>query len=103
VVVRNISISAFQPYRSYGPTQFQDDVDVAECALDEQLEQLQRQYATACRAAARARAEIEVFERRDDIPVHMINQAKRQHAAAETRCVRLLIALECLECRLENQ
>jgi hypothetical protein len=103
VVVRDTQISSFLPYRSLGPTQFQDDVDVADCALDEELEQLQRQYATACRAAARARVEIEQFERRDDIPAHMINQAKRQHAAAETRCARLLVALECLESRLENQ
>jgi hypothetical protein len=103
VVVRETPISPFLPYRSYGPTQFQDDVDVAECALDEELEQLQRQYATACRAAARARIEIELFERRDDIPTHLVNQAKRQLAAAETRCERLHIALECLEGRLENQ
>jgi hypothetical protein len=103
VVVRDTSISSSLPYRSYGPTQFQDDVDVAECALDDELERMQREYATACRAAARARVEIEMFERRDDPPAHMVNQAKRQHAAAETRCARLLVALECLECRLENQ
>ena len=101
--MREITTSPFLPYLSYGLTQFQNDVDVAECALDEELEQLQRAYATACRAAARARVEIELFERRDDIPAHLINQANRQHAAAETRCVRLLVALECLECRLENQ
>ena len=41
---------------------------MAECALDEQLEQLQRHYATASRAASRARFEIELLEKRDDIP-----------------------------------
>ena len=85
------------------PTQFQDDVDVAGCALDEQLEQMQRHYAAASRAASRARYEIETLQKRDDIPEHLINQAKRQRAAAETRCTRLLSAIEALEDRLENQ
>jgi ribosome-associated translation inhibitor RaiA len=87
----------------HGPTQFQDDVDVAACALDEQLEQLQRHYATASRAAARARFEIELLERRDDIPAHLLTNARRQRAAAETRCTRLLTAIETLEDRLENE
>ena len=85
------------------PTQFQDDVDVAECALDEQLEQLQRHYATATRAASRARFEIELLEKRDDIPEHVLAHARRQRAAAETRCTRLLTAIEALEERLENE
>jgi hypothetical protein len=87
---------------SFLPTQFEEDIDVAECALDEQLEQLQRHYAAATRAAGRARSEFELFEKRDDIPEHMIHQAKRQRAAAETRCARLLSAIEGLEDRLEN-
>ncbi|MEO8018280.1 MAG: hypothetical protein ABI769_10730 [Pseudomonadota bacterium] len=97
--------SAAKGYSPAGfvPTQFQDDVDVAECALDEQLEQMQRHYAAASRAAARARFEIELLEKRDDVPVHMINQVKRQSAAAETRCTRLLSAIEALEDRLENE
>jgi ribosome-associated translation inhibitor RaiA len=88
---------------AYAPTQFQDDVDVAECALDEQLEQLQRHYATASRAASRARFEIELLEKRDDVPAHLVANAKRQRAAAETRCARLLTAIEGLEDRLENE
>jgi hypothetical protein len=103
--VRNYSanpvIGGYTP-GSFVPTQFEEDVDVAECALDEQLEQLRRHYAAAERAAARARGEIEVFEKRDDIPEHMIEQAKRQCAAAVTRCARLQIAIEGLEDRLEN-
>ena len=51
-------IGGFTP-SAYFPTQFQEDIDVAACALDEQLEQLQRHYAAACRASARARIEIE--------------------------------------------
>ena len=83
-------------------SQFQDDVDVAECALDDQLEQLQRQYATASRAVSRARLEIELLEKREDIPAYLMDHAVRQRAAAETRCVRLLTAIEALEDRLEN-
>jgi hypothetical protein len=98
----NSSISAgYTP--SALPTQFQDDVDIAECALDEQLEQMQRHYAAASRAASRARFEVELMEKRDDIPEYMINQARRQRAAAETRCTRLLSAIEGLEDRLENE
>lgn len=85
------------------PTEFHDVTDVAECALDEQLEQLQRQYAAASRAASKARFELELFERRDDIPAHMLAQAKRQRAAAETRSARLLSAIDALEDRLENE
>ena len=96
------SISQGYVSNTYAPTQFQDDVDVAECALDEQLEQLQRHYATASRAVSRARFEIELLEKRDDISVHVLAQVKRQRAAAETRCARLLTAIEALEDRLEN-
>ena len=88
---------------AYLPTQFQDDIDVAACALDEQLEQLQRHYAAACRASARTRIEIEYLEKRDDIPAHMLDHARRQHAAAETRCARLLSTIEGLEERLEKE
>ena len=88
---------------AYLPTQFQEDVDFAQCALDEQLERLQRHYAACVRAASRARFEIELLEKRDDIPEHLILQAKRQRAAAETRCTRLLSAIEALEDRLENE
>ena len=84
------------------PTQFQEDIDVAACALDEQLEQLQRHFAAACRASARARIEIEYLEKRDDIPAHLLNHARRQHAAADTRCAHLLSVIEGLEERLEN-
>jgi len=100
--VRNSAVSQGYASKAYGPTQFQDDVDVAECALDEQLEQLQRHYATASRAASRARFEIELLEKRDDVPAHLLAQVKRQRAAAETRCARLLTAIEALEDRLEN-
>jgi hypothetical protein len=103
VTVRNSSVSqGFSP-SAFIPTQFEDDVDVAECALDEQLEQMQRHYAAATRAAARARSEIELLEKRDDISDHLIDQARRQRAAAETRCTRLLSAIEALEDRLENE
>jgi hypothetical protein len=99
--VRNFEIS--QGYVSRAIlTQFQDDVDVAGCALDEQLEQLQRHYATASRAASRARCEIELLEKRDDTPAFLVDHAVRQRAAAETRCARLLTAIEALEDRLEN-
>ena len=99
--MRNSSVSqGYQP--EFVPSQFQDDIDVAECALDEQLEQLQRQYATASRAASRARFEAELLEKREDVPTHLISHARRQRAAAETRCTRLLSAIEALEDRLEN-
>jgi hypothetical protein len=78
-------------------------INVAECALDDQLEQLQRQYAAATRAASRAKFELELLEKRDDIPAHMVAQAKRQRAAAEIRSARLLSAIDALEDRLENE
>jgi septal ring factor EnvC (AmiA/AmiB activator) len=84
------------------PVEFLDDVDVANCALDEQLEQLHRQYAAASRAVSRARFEQDLLEARDDINEHVIAKAKRQRAAAETRCARLVRAIDALEARLEN-
>jgi hypothetical protein len=101
--VRNSSVSQGYSSRAFVPTQFQDDVDVAECALDEQLEQLQRHYAASSRAASRARIEIELLEKRDDVPDYLLSQVKRQRAAAETRCTRLLSTIEALEDRLENE
>ena len=98
----NSSVNGGYTPHAYLPTQFQEDVDIAECALDEQLEQLQRHYAAASRASARARIEIELLEKRDDIPGYLLEHAIRQRAAAETRCVRLLSAIEALEDRLEN-
>ena len=53
--------------------------------------------------SARARIEIEFLEKRDDIPAYMLDHARRQHAAAETRCARLLSAIEGLEDRLEKE
>ncbi|HEU4780416.1 MAG TPA: hypothetical protein VFS58_11095 [Steroidobacteraceae bacterium] len=100
--MRNTAVSQGFGSANYGPTQFQDDVDVAECALDEQLEQLQRHYATASRAVSRACFEIDLLEKREDVPESLLAQAKRQRAAAETRCARLLTAIETLEDRLEN-
>ena len=90
---------AFVPLVESG---FHDDVDVAECALDEQLEQLHRQHAAASRAAASARFEVEMLEARDDIHAHVIGQARRQRAAAETRCARLMSAIDVLEERLDR-
>jgi septal ring factor EnvC (AmiA/AmiB activator) len=84
------------------PAEFQDDVDVADCALDEQLEQLHRQFATASRAAARAKIQLESLEERDGLHEHVLAQARRQRAAAETRCARLMRALDALEERLER-
>jgi septal ring factor EnvC (AmiA/AmiB activator) len=84
------------------PSEFLDDVDVAECALDEQLEQLHRQYAACSRAASRAKFELELLEARDDIHAHVLAQARRQRAAAETRCARLMRAIDALEERLDR-
>jgi len=100
--VRDSSASNGYARGAYVPTQFQDDFDVAQCALDELLEQLQRHYATASRAVARARFEIESMEERVEVSPHLIAQMKRQRVAAETRCLRLLTAIEALEDRLEN-
>jgi len=87
---------------SFIPPEFHDVVDVAECALDEQLEQLQRHFAAATRAAARARYEFELLEQRDDINSNILEQARLQRAAAETRSIQLLRAMDALEDRLED-
>ena len=78
-------------------------VDVAECALDEQLESLQRCHAAAVRAAARARCDVELLESRDDIHPNILTQAQRQRAAAERRSAELQRALDTLEDRLERK
>lgn len=91
-----------QEHGGFIPGEFFDDVDVADCALDEQLELLHRQYAAASRAASRARFEQELLESRDDIHEHVIAQARRQRDAADTRCARLVRAIDALESRLEN-
>ena len=101
--MREPTASYLDSRASYVPAEFQHDFDVAECALDEQLEQLQRQYAAATRAAVKSRFEVELLEGRDDIPSHMLAQAQRQRAAAETRSARLLTAIDALEDRLENE
>ena len=88
---------------SFIPPEFRDIVDVAECALDEQLELLQRRYAAASRAAARARCEFETLEKRDDIPANVLTQARRQHTAAESRSQQLLRVIDALEDRFENR
>ena len=82
---------------------YQDAADVAECALDEQLERLQRQHAAASRAVSRARFELEALQVRDDIHPHILAQVQRQHAAAETRSEQLLQAIDALELRLERR
>lgn len=96
------SMTHFDARAAYVPTQFQDVVDIADCALDDQLEQLHRQYAAATRAAARARFELELLAKRDDIHPHILAQAERQRAAAETRSARLLRAVDALEDHLER-
>jgi len=85
------------------PAEFHEFLDVAECALDEQLEALQRRYAAASRAAARARFEVELLEQRDDINPNVLTQARKQRVAAENRSQQLLRAIDALEDRLENQ
>ena len=99
--MRNISTQV-QQRGAFIPVEFHDDIDVADCALDEQLEQLHRQYAAASRAASRARFEFELLEARDDIHANVLAQARRQRAAAETRCTRLMSAIDALEARLER-
>jgi hypothetical protein len=84
------------------PAEFFYDIDVAECALDDQLEQLHRQYAAASRACARAKLEVDLLEARDDIHAHVLSVARRQRAAAETRCARLVRTIDVLEERLER-
>ncbi len=95
--------AATQPRSSFIPPEFHEFVDIAECALDEQLEALQRRYAAASRAASRARFEVELLEQRDDIPVNVLTQARRQRAAAESRSQQLLRAIDALEDRLESR
>ncbi len=100
--MRNISGSFADSRGAFMPTEFQEMVDVAECALDEQLEQLHRRYAAASRAAAKARFEVELLDGRDDVPGHMLAQARRQRAAAETRSAQLLRAIDALEERMDD-
>lgn len=88
--------------RTYIPGEFQDAVDVAGCSLDEQLEQLHRRYAAASRAASKSRFDLELLESRDDVHAHVVSQAKRQKAAAETRAAHLLRQIDALESRLED-
>lgn len=99
-------ISAAQTATHFGalqvPTHFDDVIDTAQCAIDNQFEQLQRQYAAATRAAVRANIELELLELRDDIPANVLTQARRQQAAADTRCLRLQRAIGALESRLDN-
>ena len=94
--------SVSNPASRFVPPEFHEMVDVAECALDEQLEQLQRRYGAASRAASRARFELELLEKRDDISPNVIEQARRQRVAAETRSQQLLRAIDMLEDRLEH-
>jgi hypothetical protein len=101
--MRQQTTSYLDARATYVPAEFQHDFDVAECALDEQLEHLQRQYASASRAAARAKFELELLEKRADIPAQVLTTAKRQRGAAETRCARLMRAIDALEERLENE
>jgi hypothetical protein len=101
--MREPTASYLDSRTTYVPAEFQHDFDVAECALDEHLEHLQRQYASAIRAASRARFELELLERATDAPAHLLAQAKRQRAAAETRGARLMRAIDALEERLENE
>jgi hypothetical protein len=77
--------------------------DTAECALDEQLELLQRQYAAASRSAERARFECQLLAKSDDITPELLRNADKQRTAAERRCERLLKAIETLEDRLERE
>jgi hypothetical protein len=102
VVVRN-STSQASAQGAFVPTQFQEDIDVASCALDEQLEQLHRQYAAASRASSGASFELKMLESRDDIHPHVRAQARLQRTAADTRAARLMRAIDALEARLENE
>ena len=88
---------------SFIPPEFHELVDVADCALDEQLECLQRCYAAAARAATKARFDFELLENRDDIHPHILAQAQRQRAAAERRSHELLRAIDALEDRMEKK
>ena len=53
--------SSATPGAGFIPPEFQEMVDLAECALDEQMEQLQRRYASATRAAAESAGRPVVF------------------------------------------
>jgi len=86
---------------SFIPPEFREIVDVADYALDEHHELLQRQYAAASRAASRARFELEQLEQRDDINPNVLTQARRQRAAAETRSQQLMRAMDALEDRMD--
>jgi len=97
--VRN-SVLLTEPSAWFFPREYRDYVDVAECALDEQLELLQRQYAAASRAASRARIEVEQLESRDDINPNVLAQVRRQRAAAETRSQQLMRVIDALEDRV---
>jgi hypothetical protein len=99
--VRNIPAATSRT--AFFPPEFHEFADVAECALDEQLETLQRHYAAATRAASRARFEVELLELRDDINPNVLTQARKQRDAAESRSRQLLRAIDALEDRLENQ
>lgn len=81
------------------PPELHELVDFAECALDEQLEHLHRCYATASRAAARARSECEALEQRDDNQSNNLEQVRRQRSAAEIRSLQILRAIDALETR----
>ena len=100
--MRNMSGSFADSRGAFVPTEFQEMVDVAGCALDEQLEQLHRRYAAASRAAAKARFDMEMLEGQDDAPAHTLAQARRQRAAAETRSTDLLRVIDALEERMED-
>lgn len=84
---------------SFIPSEFQEIVDVADCALDEHLERLQRKYAAASRAVARSAHELGQLERRDDVNPNVLSQLRRQLAAAETRSQQLLRVIDALEDR----
>lgn len=100
--MRHVSGSYADSRGAFVPTEFQEMVDVADCALDEQLEQLHRRYATASRAASKAKFEMDLLAGRDDVPANLIAQAGRRCAAAETRSASLLRAIDALEDRMEH-
>jgi len=102
---RKVRYSAVLPgsASSFIPPVFHEElIDVAECALDEQLESLQRCYAAAARAASKARCDVELLESRDDIHPHILAQAQRQRAAADRRSQELMRAIDALEDRKEK-
>jgi septal ring factor EnvC (AmiA/AmiB activator) len=101
--MRDLTASYLDSRATYVPAEFQHDFDVADCALDEQLEQLQRQYASASRAVDRARFEVDLLAKRRDIHPRVLAQVTRQRDAAETRRARLVRAIDALEERLENE